>query len=76
MYADNIDELHMMATRLGLKRTWFQTKSRLPHYDLTVGKRVQAIKMGVVDDHDRKAMIGFLKIERFRMKHGTRRNLK
>jgi len=39
-------ELHAMAARLGLRRTWFQNKPTHPHYDLTPAKRAQAIKYG------------------------------
>lgn len=53
MQADSLEELHAFADRLGLKRSWFQTKSGRPehdHYDLTRGKRQQAIKMGAVSE--------------------------
>jgi hypothetical protein len=32
--------------RLGLKRAWFQDRSKYPHYDLTKSKRELAIKYG------------------------------
>jgi hypothetical protein len=48
MYADTVEELHAMADKLGLKRAWFQTPNRLPHYDLTRSKRRQAVKLGAV----------------------------
>ena len=36
MVADSLSELHAMAKRLSLKRSWFQPgTSSLPHYDLT-----------------------------------------
>lgn len=35
-----------MAKRLGLKRVWFQSNSRTPHYDLVPSKRALAIKYG------------------------------
>jgi hypothetical protein len=55
--ADNKEELHAFAARLGLRRSYFQTcvKARkwcppetCPHwhYDVTAGKREQAIRMG------------------------------
>lgn len=50
MVADSIDELHAFATALGLKRSWFQCpasgKTRIAHYDLTQGKRSEAIALG------------------------------
>jgi hypothetical protein len=51
MQADTPEELHAMATRLGLKRSWFQFKPERPwydHYDLTAGKRQQAIRLGAI----------------------------
>jgi Protein of unknown function (DUF4031) len=50
LYGDNtpegIEELHRFAARLGLKREWFQGVKTLPHYDLTAGKRMQALSLG------------------------------
>jgi hypothetical protein len=50
MTADNLDELHRMAERIGLKREWFQPHPRVQfaHYDLTPGKRAQAIRWGAM----------------------------
>jgi len=45
MLADTEAELHEMALRLKLKRSWYQSKS-VPHYDLTLGMRRKAIKAG------------------------------
>jgi hypothetical protein len=36
------EELHEFAKKLGLRREWFQGD----HYDLTEGKRAQALKLG------------------------------
>lgn len=49
MMADDLDELHEFAGRLGLKRAWFQDKS-IPHYDVSEGKRLQAVRMGAVEE--------------------------
>ncbi len=43
---NNLDELHEFAAKIGLKRSWFQDDGRLPHYDLTAGKRQFAVKEG------------------------------
>lgn len=49
MVADTVDELHAMAQRLALKRSWFQTsRNGMPHYDICQSKREQAIKLGAV----------------------------
>jgi len=40
--------LHEMAEKLGLRKSWFQTRSSVPHYDVCKAKRAQAIKLGAV----------------------------
>lgn len=47
MLATDLDELHAMAKKIGLRREWFQDK-RFPHYDLQRRKREQAIAAGAV----------------------------
>jgi hypothetical protein len=44
------DELHAFAAKLGLKRSWFQSRppASAAHYDVTPPKRVLAIKLGAV----------------------------
>jgi len=47
MIADTSEELHTMATRLGLKRRWCQEEgSPREHYDLCKEKRLLAISFG------------------------------
>lgn len=46
MLADELEELHAMATKLGLKRSWFQNSASAPHYDLAPSKRALAIQLG------------------------------
>lgn len=57
--ADSLSELHEFADRLGLQRSWFQAppKTPHPHYDLTEGKREQALKLGAVELLDRETFI-------------------
>lgn len=43
--ADTEAELHELAERIGLRRVWFQPKSR-PHYDLTPYGRELALAAG------------------------------
>lgn len=45
----DLSELHAMAQRIGLKRSWFQNKPRYPHYDLRPSKRTLAIRLGAVE---------------------------
>jgi hypothetical protein len=49
LQADDVEELHAFAERLGLRRAWFQSKPGRPwhdHYDLTAGARDRAIVLG------------------------------
>lgn len=41
------EALHALAKSLELRRDWFQNKPGFPHYDLTVGKYWQAVKLKV-----------------------------
>jgi len=45
---DNYDELHAMAERVGLKRSYFQHRHSIPHYDLTPKMRERAVLLGAV----------------------------
>lgn len=45
--ADTVEELHVFAKRIGMRRSWFQPKSS-PHYDLTPSRRERAIALGAV----------------------------
>lgn len=56
MFADTLDELHVMAKQLGLKREWFQNSPTLKHYDLTPSKRNLAIAKGVISLNRRDAV--------------------
>lgn len=55
--ADTDDELHAFASRLGLRRSWFQDhEDRLRrHYDVTDSKRLEAIRLGAVAESWRDA---------------------
>lgn len=52
MYADSLEELHAMATKIGLRLSWFQNHRTLQHYDLVTSKRVLAVRYGAIE-HDR-----------------------
>lgn len=52
LFADSDAELHAFARSLGLRREWFQDgagRNRMHHYDLTVGMRAKAVRMGAVE---------------------------
>lgn len=64
LVADTLDELHAMAQRLGLKRSWFQvSRSGMPHYDICQTKREQAIRFGAVEI-DRRKMVELVRRNR------------
>jgi Protein of unknown function (DUF4031) len=50
LLADDTDELHRFAARLGITRASFQgpPKTASPHYDLTGYERVRAIALGAI----------------------------
>lgn len=48
--ADTEEELHEFAAKIGMKREWFQPgDGDQPHYDLTKGKRIVAVKKGAIE---------------------------
>lgn len=55
MYADTLDELHEIAAKIGMKRSWFQDK-RLKHYDLVASKRRLAVAHGAIEHTSREAV--------------------
>lgn len=48
LMADTEEELHAFAQRIGMQRKWFQP-GRYPHYDLTPGRRLVAVRYGAVE---------------------------
>lgn len=60
LMADSAEELHAFAARLGLRRSWFQTSSSAPHYDLVASKRKLAVELGAVEWTDRE-MVAHMK---------------
>jgi len=66
MFTDSLDleELHVFAERIGLRRAWFQTDSRVaPHYDLTPSRRDAAVALGAVE-LDRRGAVAVWKKRR------------
>jgi hypothetical protein len=54
MFADEADceELHAMARRIGMHRSWFQGD----HYDLVPPRRAAAVKLGAVEVDRRQSV--------------------
>jgi hypothetical protein len=50
LLADDVDDLHRFAARLGIHRTSYQGPPRtsVPHYDLTSYERKRAIALGAI----------------------------
>lgn len=59
MFTDEIDlqQLHQMASNIGMKRAWFQEHRIAPHYDLTPRRRAVAISLGAIEVDRRTASI-------------------
>jgi hypothetical protein len=57
MTADTEDELDAFAVKIGLKRSWCQRRGTpWVHYDLTPGKRRQAVAHGAVEEDTRDSI--------------------
>ena len=72
LIADTPAELHHFAGNLGLRRQWFQADSVLPHYDLTAGKRLAALKLGA-EQIGRREFVARLREFREVLQRGGRR---
>lgn len=74
LMADSVDELVAFATgNLGLLARWLQHPSspgKVPHFDLTDGKRRQAVAAGAIEVTERQAVCDL--IERLRTQVGGR----
>jgi hypothetical protein len=57
MIADDENELHEMAQRIGIRRKWFQNQGRYPHYDICKSKRALAVKHGAVEVSSRELVL-------------------
>ena len=63
MYADTLDELHAMASKIGMRQSWFQDNPKLPHYDLVGERRKKAVTLGAVEVSFRE-MVKFMRNRR------------
>lgn len=70
MFADTLDELHEMAAKIGMKRSWFQDEGSLQHYDLVQSRRNLAIVYGAIEITDRKQLV--TKWNELRVKRGLK----
>jgi hypothetical protein len=63
LFADCLEDLHLFASKLGMKRSWFQNDPRLPHYDLTPERRAHAVVLGA-QEVTRRELAHFMKAHR------------
>ena len=70
MFGDDLDELHCLAKRLGLRRECFHNDESLPHYNVVAGKRKLAVEYGA-SEVDRKFVAEFMR-ERERLPNPRR----
>lgn len=51
MFTDTVDldELHAMAVKIGMRLDWFQDREGFPHYDLTASRRALAVERGAIE---------------------------
>ena len=65
MLADSLDELMVMADRIGVDRKWYQgfDKASCPHFDIAKSKRASAVQNGAIEVDRRQlaAIIGRIK---------------
>lgn len=55
MIADTANELHNMAAKIGMMRSWFQDR-RVPHYDICMKRKALAIKAGAIEINRRQTV--------------------
>lgn len=67
MFADTLEELHAMASTIGMRSEWFQDNGQsAEHYDLTATKRALAIKHGAKQLTIREQVCYFIDLSRKR----------
>ena len=49
MLCQSIEELHLMADLIGVKRKWFQHDASTPHYDICLAKKKLAVQNGALE---------------------------
>jgi len=71
MFTENpdLEELHLFAEKIGMKRKWFQPHRIAPHYDLTPRRRAEAVLLGAIEV-DRRESSAIWKERREALAHG------
>lgn len=55
--ADTLEELHAFALAIGMRRAWFQDHPICKHYDLTPRRRIEAVKLGAIEETCREGAL-------------------
>ena len=64
LVADSLEELHAFAKEIKMPIAWFQNRLGMPHYDLTEGKRAEAIKAGAVQMSEAQLVDMMMKVRK------------
>lgn len=68
MFTDgSFEELHAIALKIGMKRSWFQASASTPHYDLTPSRRAAALAAGAIEVDRRGAVEIWRKLRKKRV---------
>jgi len=51
-----LEELHLFALEIGMKKSWFQTHNKIFHYDLSPSRRKLAVENGAKEVTQREAV--------------------
>lgn len=71
MVADSDEELHDFAKRIGLRQNWHQVSdSGLSHYDLTPGRRKEALRAGAIEIDRERMVKDFIRPAREKLERG------
>lgn len=62
LFADTVEELHVFAAKIGMRKAWFQAHSSIAHYDLVPPRREAAIAAGAIELDRRAAVLKWRKI--------------
>lgn len=59
MLADDVEELHNMATSIGVARRHFQNKTKFLHYDICKQMRSRAVNLGAEEVTTKEMVMRF-----------------